>query len=64
MDVKNILAGAKALKKKQEVTATDKIRADRAIDSGSEEFRVGAELDRYVGKASALAPYSDRKSVV
>lgn len=58
MDVKNILAGAKALKKKQEVTATDKIRADRALDSGSEEFRVGAELDRYVGKASALAPYS------
>lgn len=44
--------------KKQEGTATDKIRADRAIDSGSEEFRVGAELDRYVGKASALAPYS------
>lgn len=58
MDVKNILAGAKALKKKQEVTATDKIRADRALDSGSEEFSVGAELDRYVGKASALAPYS------
>lgn len=44
--------------KKQEGTATDKIRADRALDSGSEEFRVGAELDRYVGKASALAPYS------
>ena len=44
--------------KEQEGTATDKIRADRAIDSGSEEFRVGAELDRYVGKASALAPYS------